>query len=110
MRNPWGNEQEWKGKWADGSKEWENLSTEERKRFGLTFDSDGEWWMEFEDFLRNFNELEMCHLCPEKMLGVQDKVSLDVKKWHGKWVEGVSAGGCRSDFIISSSFILIVFV
>ena len=95
VRNPWGNEQEWKGKWSDGSKEWDNLSSEKQKLFGLTFDSDGEWWMEYEDFLTNFDEVEMCHLCPEKMLGVREKSFLDVQSWHGKWVEGVSAGGCR---------------
>jgi len=96
VRNPWGNEQEWKGKWADGSKEWDLLSTDDQQQFGLTFDCDGEWWMEYEDFLRYFNELEMCHLCPEKMLRVQEHVFLDVKNWHGKWEEGVSAGGCRN--------------
>ena len=106
VRNPWGNEQEWKGKWADGSKEWDSLSLEERKRFGLTFDSDGEWWMEYEDFLNNFNEVEMCHLCPEKMLKIKEKVFLDVKNWHGKWVEGVSAGGCRSGFILLNNSVM----
>merc|ERR1712241_4162 len=58
--------------------------------------------MEYEDFLANFDEVEMCHLCPEKMLGVKETMLLDVQSWHGKWVEGISAGGCRN---FLSSFI-----
>ena len=95
VRNPWGNKQEWKGRWSDGSREWNKLSEKEKNKFGLTFDVDGEWWMDFDDFLTNYNELEMCHLCPEEMLGIQENMGLAIQSWHGKWVKGKSAGGCR---------------
>ena len=95
VRNPWGDKQEWKGRWSDGSREWNKLSEMEKNKFGLTFDADGEWWMDFDDFLTNYNELEICHLCPEEMLGIQEDIGLAVQSWHGKWVKGKSAGGCR---------------
>jgi hypothetical protein len=34
LRNPWGNETEWKGAWSDGSEEWAAL-TDVRKMFGF---------------------------------------------------------------------------
>ena len=44
IRNPWGNEAEWKGAWGDSSREWQSINDAERKRLGLTFDDDGEFW------------------------------------------------------------------
>ena len=41
LRNPWGNETEWKGAWSDSSSEWRKVPEEERKAIGLTFDDDG---------------------------------------------------------------------
>ena len=71
------------------------LNEKEKIEFGLTFDADGEWWMEFDDFLMYYDELEMCHMSPEKMVGVQKDAGLAVRSWHGEWVKGESAGGCR---------------
>lgn len=44
LRNPWGNDREWSGPWSDQSREWRNIPPDERKRIGLTFDEDGEFW------------------------------------------------------------------
>lgn len=65
VRNPWGNEAEWKGAWSDNSPEWQCLSAQEREELGLTFEADGEFWMSFHDFLRAWNKVEICHLGPE---------------------------------------------
>ena len=53
LRNPWGNEAEWTGKWSDRSPEWKAVSYEEKRRLGLTFDRDGEFWIEFMVILSN---------------------------------------------------------
>ena len=74
------------------------LNEKEKIEFGLTFDADGEWWMEFDDFLTYYDELEMCHMCPEKMLGVAKGVSLAVKSWHGEWMKAECAIECREEF------------
>ncbi|VDD79494.1 unnamed protein product [Mesocestoides corti] len=44
IRNPWGNEAEWKGRWSDKSPEWCSVSEEQRRELGLNFDADGEFW------------------------------------------------------------------
>lgn len=48
-----------------------------------------------DDFLRNFNRLEICLLTPDSTI---DNTK---KQWHlyketGRWQSGVSAGGCRN--------------
>ena len=43
IRNPWG-KTEWNGAWSDESDEWKNVSAKERKRLGIVFDDDGEFW------------------------------------------------------------------
>jgi hypothetical protein len=45
IRNPWGNEVEWKGAWADGSREWNSVSDDEIEEIGLNFNKDGEFWL-----------------------------------------------------------------
>jgi len=97
LRNPWGNDCEWKGAWSDGSNEWNQLSSEQKKDIGLVCDDDGEFWMDFHDFSTNFTKIEICMLGPDSAVD-------DVKKargWasevqQGSWTKNVSAGGCRN--------------
>ncbi|XP_059154720.1 calpain-B-like isoform X2 [Physella acuta] len=98
IRNPWGNGSEWKGAWSDGSREWSLLSEDEKKELGLNFDDDGEFWMSFQDFITNFQKLEICNLGPDSL--DEDDLS-NKKKWecfkeHGNWIRRVNAGGCRN--------------
>ncbi|XP_076313688.1 calpain-B-like isoform X1 [Tachypleus tridentatus] len=100
IRNPWGNECEWKGAWSDRSPEWTLVSENERKELGLTFDHDGEFWMSFKDFLMNFNRLEVCNLNPDS-LDDEPLTKVSKKKWNmhvfeSSWIPGCTAGGCRN--------------
>ncbi|KAJ1564997.1 hypothetical protein HK405_013431, partial [Cladochytrium tenue] len=54
MRNPWG-KREWSGPWGDGSEEW---TSEWIALLGHKFGDDGEFWMEYADFLTNWYEIE----------------------------------------------------
>ncbi|VDK60030.1 unnamed protein product [Anisakis simplex] len=72
IRNPWGNEQEWNGPWSDRSLEWRRISEQEKKEMDLKIEHDGEFWISFDDFVRNFQRLGICNLGPE----VMDEVSL----------------------------------
>eukprot|EP00092_Neocalanus_flemingeri_P017950 GFUD01019424.1.p1 GENE.GFUD01019424.1~~GFUD01019424.1.p1 ORF type:complete len:557 (+),score=139.71 GFUD01019424.1:131-1801(+) len=97
VRNPWGNETEWRGIWADGSEEWKFIPEDEKENLGITFDNDGEWWMSYKDFVENFDQLEMCNLAPESMGECQHEgASWCVNQWSGEWVGGETAGGCRN--------------
>ncbi|XP_060687347.1 calpain-2 catalytic subunit-like [Hemiscyllium ocellatum] len=93
IRNPWG-QTEWTGSWSDDACEWDCIPGEERDRLHDESE-DGEFWMSFTDFLRNFSRVEICNLTP-------DTLSSDtVHKWsmttfNGSWRAGSTAGGCRN--------------
>ncbi|NXE65114.1 CAN5 protein, partial [Calcarius ornatus] len=59
LRNPWG-KKEWHGAWSDSSEEWKKVSNSERKNLGLTVENDGEFWMTFEDWCKNFTDVDIC--------------------------------------------------
>lgn len=95
VRNPWGNECEWKGSWSDQSQEWKFISESEKRELGLTFGHDGEFWMSFQDFTKNFQKVEICHLGVE---GMDDdgKGFWKASNLEGAWHKRVNAGGCRN--------------
>uniref|UniRef100_A0A3B4BFV4 Calpain-2 catalytic subunit n=1 Tax=Periophthalmus magnuspinnatus TaxID=409849 RepID=A0A3B4BFV4_9GOBI len=93
IRNPWG-QVEWNGAWSDSSYEWSSVSDHDRQRL-TNRKEDGEFWMSFSDFLRQYSRLEICNLTPDAL------TSDDYKKWaennfEETWRRGVSAGGCRN--------------
>ncbi|KAM4699406.1 calpain-5 [Discoglossus pictus] len=80
MRNPWG-EREWNGPWSDSSEEWQRVSKGEREKLGMTVDDDGEFWMTFEDFCKQYTDLIMCRLINTSYLSI-----------HKTWEEAVTRG------------------
>ncbi|XP_063294115.1 calpain-1 catalytic subunit [Pelobates fuscus] len=92
MRNPWG-EVEWTGSWSDSSSEWNNVDPSEKDlRINM---EDGEFWMSFQDFLREYSRLEICNLTPDALKARR------FRKWsttlyNGSWRKGSTAGGCRN--------------
>ncbi|TDH11180.1 hypothetical protein EPR50_G00058130, partial [Perca flavescens] len=91
IRNPWGNK-EWTGPWSDGSSEWNNVSKDEKSKLNHAAD-DGEFWMSYSDFIKQFSRLEICNLTPDTLM------SGDVAHWkhyqfEGTWRVGSTAGGC----------------
>jgi calpain, invertebrate len=97
VRNPWGDDAEWNGPWSDNSFEWKSMNEESRNIIGLNFDSDGEFWMEFTDFLKHFDRLEICNLGPESLIadkGNQPRHDWSLDMFEGSWVKGISAAGC----------------
>uniref|UniRef100_A0A673JSD3 Calpain-3 n=1 Tax=Sinocyclocheilus rhinocerous TaxID=307959 RepID=A0A673JSD3_9TELE len=94
LRNPWG-QVEWNGPWSDNSKEWETISKGEKEKLQQQNAEDGEFWMSFEDFKKNYTKIEICNLTPDAL---EDN---KLHKWtvsvnEGRWVRGCSAGGCRN--------------
>uniref|UniRef100_A0A8C6PBI5 Calpain-1 catalytic subunit n=1 Tax=Nothobranchius furzeri TaxID=105023 RepID=A0A8C6PBI5_NOTFU len=93
VRNPWG-EVEWTGSWSDNSREWDSVDSSTRSRL-QNRSEDGEFWMAFNEFLREFSRLEICNLTADALQNTQ------IKKWstslfQGEWRRGSTAGGCRN--------------
>ena len=63
LRNPWGKD-EWNGDWSDVSPLW---SHSERARLEIWEheSNDGIFWMSFDDFIDEFNELHICKVNPK---------------------------------------------
>ncbi|PVF93386.1 cysteine proteinase [Serendipita vermifera] len=61
IRNPWGNT-EWKGAWSDGSKEWTKEWLPALDVLEHTFGDDGQFVMEFSDFLKQWRYLDCARL------------------------------------------------
>ncbi|KAF9009891.1 hypothetical protein BDQ17DRAFT_1406138 [Cyathus striatus] len=56
VRNPWG-KTEWKGPWSDGSKEWQGEWLEALPLLGHVFGDDGQFIMEYKDFLDTWQDI-----------------------------------------------------
>ena len=56
IRNPWGNAEEWKGKWSDGSAEWESVHADKKAELlgSGTNNADGMFWMSLVDVSKYF--------------------------------------------------------
>ncbi|KAI1091243.1 cysteine proteinase [Rostrohypoxylon terebratum] len=58
LKNPWG-KGEWKGAWADGSKEW---TAEWLLKLDHRFGDDGNFWISYDDLLRKYNSFDRTRL------------------------------------------------
>nr|XP_006988685.1 calpain-8 [Peromyscus maniculatus bairdii] len=93
LRNPWG-EVEWSGAWSDAAPEWNYIDPRKKEELAKRAE-DGEFWMSFSDFLKQFSRLEICNLSPDSLS------SEEVHKWNlvlfnGRWTRGSTAGGCQN--------------
>uniref|UniRef100_A0A3Q3W3T0 Calpain catalytic domain-containing protein n=1 Tax=Mola mola TaxID=94237 RepID=A0A3Q3W3T0_MOLML len=89
--NPWG-KGEWKGDWSDRSPLWKTVSAEDHEMYLSVYDN-GEFWMTLEDFCKFYVDLDICCLCPNFLDG-QSSCHWKKTSYEGKWVSGITAGGC----------------
>ncbi|XP_016404290.1 calpain-3-like [Sinocyclocheilus rhinocerous] len=77
------------------SNDWAALATSEQDKERLRPTEQGEFWMCFEEFKKNFTKLEICNVTPDTL--EDDKMlKWNVTTHEGRWVKGCSAGGCRN--------------
>ncbi|XP_031455620.1 calpain-8 [Phasianus colchicus] len=93
LRNPWG-EVEWTGAWSDNAPEWNYIDPKQKQALDKQVD-DGEFWMAFSDFQRQFTRLEICNLTPDTQTSNQVN-KWDLTMFSGQWIRGSTAGGCQN--------------
>ncbi|XP_069624541.1 calpain-8-like isoform X1 [Ranitomeya imitator] len=88
--NPWGYS-EWTGAWSDNSDEWNNVDPKIREELNTKKD-EGEFWMAFPDFLKEYERVEICNInLSEVCCGGNFKWCL--AEFNGSWKVGSTAGG-----------------
>jgi calpain len=78
LRNPWGDETEWRGAWGDDSKEWtqkrKNAIYQHMRARGFAATEigvdDGIFWISLTDFFLNFNDLYLCRFFDDEWQGI----------------------------------------
>ncbi|XP_017314425.1 calpain-2 catalytic subunit [Ictalurus punctatus] len=91
LRNPWGH-MEWSGAWSDRSKEWDQVSPEDKAKLVYSAD-DGEFWMTYADYIQRYSKLEICNLTPDTPC--DDNLGCwNSSQFEGAWKVGTTAGGC----------------
>ncbi|XP_069954172.1 calpain-A isoform X2 [Cherax quadricarinatus] len=98
VRNPWASGAEWNGDWCDSDDKWDGVSVSQLSKLGRTQQEDGEFWMSYQDWCNQFEEVSVCTIGPDfDHNGTVDRIG-QVQAIKGEWVVGVSAGGSRNDF------------
>lgn len=109
MRNPWG-DTEWSGAWCDGSDEWTHVSESVQTELELKTQDDGEFWMCYKDFQKEYCNMIICNLSPDfDHDGISDKAEYQLSL-YGRWARGINAGGwleCES-FCTNPQYILTI--
>jgi hypothetical protein len=107
MKNPWG-DNSWTGKWCRYSAEWAKLDKNLIKKLNHEKSQiNGLFFISFDDFLENFDELYLVHTNMD-LVSPQGCANGSFKDWscvqfNGNWsVETATAGGLAS--IIKLSF------
>ena len=113
------------GEWSDQNDNWNKVDDETKRKIGLRYKADGEFWMDyFKDFVHEFEEVSICTMGPDfdhdgqvDNANVSIKIQFHKKKFknrysisriffiaqctmtiHGAWIANVNAGGCRNNF------------
>ncbi|KAM4040327.1 calpain-10 isoform 2-T2 [Anomaloglossus baeobatrachus] len=97
VHNPWGRSC-WEGSWGNSGDKWALMDQTESSRF-LSEIQDGEFWVEKDEFLREFNEVTVSFPVIEKdrfqSIWTGSPLSY-TQQIYGSWIKGRNAGGSRN--------------
>ncbi|XP_061173562.1 calpain-3-like [Saccostrea echinata] len=84
VRNPWG-DTEWNGAWGDGSEEWGHVTNDVKDQLELLSRDDGEFWMNYNDFRREYCNMIVCNLSPDfDHDGINDRAVMVQRRFNGR--------------------------
>ncbi|XP_032617742.1 calpain-10 isoform X1 [Hylobates moloch] len=98
IQNPWGRRC-WQGLWREGGEGWSQVDAAVASEL-LSQLQEGEFWVEEEEFLREFDELTIGYPVTEAghlQSLYTEKLLCHTRALPGAWVKGQSAGGCRNN-------------
>ncbi|KAJ7693200.1 hypothetical protein B0H17DRAFT_1010276 [Mycena rosella] len=104
VRNPWG-KSEWTGPWSDGSKEWSAESLEILPLLGHVFGDDGEFVMEYSDFLDCWDQIDRTLLFDSNWITSSQWLRVTSRPLPSAWTFG---DVCFTITIPKASFTIIV--
>ncbi|CAH8832215.1 unnamed protein product [Trichobilharzia szidati] len=117
LRNLWPSVRvDWTGAWSEGSTEWLSLPPQDRLKVGLV-KAQEEFWMSLEDFIANFDYLDICHLTEPPPVTAKSTGAYHPPHQfpsvhlRGRWLRGVSCGGrpyIRSSHWANPQFRLVI--
>ncbi|XP_045045235.2 calpain-13 [Desmodus rotundus] len=99
--NPWGGT-EWRGRWRDGSPEWQEARDPRRSQLYKNKE-DGEFWMPCRDFQENFSCLYVCSQSPVSLdhggmtFGTWSEMTFKSRVIPGSTTDSYDIGGLQSD-------------
>jgi len=76
----------WIGAWHPEDTRWANVGDSIRRELDAETFHDGGFWMAYGDFLKYFQDLDICHISHD--------IDQDIT-FHGRWEEGLNAGGVQ---------------
>jgi len=66
------------------------LTERKKKSLGISSDIDGGFYVSKEDFVKNFDAVQIVGLTPDSIEGSK----WHMKQFYGSWIRGATAGGC----------------
>ncbi|KAJ7589146.1 hypothetical protein C8J56DRAFT_937820 [Mycena floridula] len=87
VRNPWG-KSEWTGPWSDGSKEWTTEWLQRLPEFGHSFGDDGQFVMEYKDFLNCWQQIDRLMLFDSSWVMSSHWLQVQAKPMPCAWSYG----------------------
>ena len=70
IRNPYGDNGEWKGEWSDDVMVRE-LPEDVREEHNMVDEDDGEFYMSIEDFSERVSDLTICHVMNDHLVNAE---------------------------------------
>lgn len=101
MRNPWGQSKSFTGRWSANAREWDRLDDDLKMQLNAGNQSDGEFFICFEDFVQFFDEIGFVHVNMNAFYdgssGAMSGYKWVCQNYMGEFVPGRNSGGCGND-------------
>ncbi|XP_075717979.1 calpain-10 [Rhinoderma darwinii] len=104
IHNPWGRSC-WEGSWGKSGNKWALMDQTESSRF-LSQIQDGEFWVDKEEFFREFNEVAVAFpvIKTDHVQSIwTGSVLSHTQQIYGSWIKGQNAGGSRNNSSFSNN-------